>query len=63
MQRTLITKHLRHSVILKDVSDSELRSYAEVARVERINQGKYLYKKGDASDVFYIIAVDRKSVV
>ncbi len=63
MQRTLITKHLRHSVILKDVSDSELRSYAEVARVERINQGKYLYKKGDASDVFYIIAVGEVELI
>ncbi len=63
MQQALIEKYLQHSVIFKDISDSELVSYAKIARVEILEQGKYLYRKGDPSDVFYIIAIGEVELI
>ena len=63
MQQSLITKYLQHSVIFKDVSDSELIPYTKIARVEIIEHGNYLYRKGDPSDVFYIIAVGEAELI
>lgn len=63
MQQALITKYLQHSVLFKDVSESEIIPYSKIARVEIIEHGNYLYRKGDPSDVFYIIAIGQAELI
>ncbi|PHR30163.1 MAG: hypothetical protein COA36_01910 [Desulfotalea sp.] len=57
MKRDVIVEHLSQSLLFKDASVSEVVSFAEVARVQIISEGEYIYKKGDTSDIFYVIAV------
>lgn len=63
MKRDLITKNLQRSILFQDVSASELSSHAELARVLIIHQGQYVYREGDASEAFYIIAIGKAELV
>ena len=57
MKRDVIVEHLSQSLLFKDATASEITSFADVARVQIVSEGTYIYKKGDLSEIFYIIAV------
>ncbi len=57
MKRDVIVEYLSQSILFKDASVSEIVSFAEVARVQIISVGDYVYNEGDPSDIFYVIAV------
>lgn len=63
MRREDIVKNLQKSVLFKDASESEIKSIAQVARVQVISEGEHVYKQGDTSDVFYILAVGEAELV
>ncbi len=56
MKRELIARHLQRSLLFSGSSTSELASFAEVARVQIVPEGQYVYRQGEASEIFYIIA-------
>ncbi len=57
MKREVIAEHLQRSVLFKDATAAEIESFSQVARVQIIPEGQYVYRKGDASEVFYVIAM------
>mgnify|MGYP001340838879 CR=1 FL=1 len=57
MNRENIAQHLARSVLFKEATANEIETFAEVARVQIISEGEYVYQKGDPSDVFYVIAM------
>ena len=63
MKRDVIVDHLSQSLLLKDASGSEISSFAEVARVQIVSEGDYVYEKGDPSEIFYVIAVGEVELV
>ena len=63
MKRDVIVEHLNQSVLFKDASASEIVSFAQVARVQIVAEGDYVYKKGDPSEIFYVIAVGEVELV
>lgn len=63
MKREDIAENLRQSILFKDVTSSEIESYAGGARVQIFQEGQYVYRQGEASDVFYILAVGEAELV
>lgn len=57
MRREDIAKNLQRSVLFKDASVAEVNNVAQVARVQIVSEGEYVYNQGDSSEVFYILAV------
>lgn len=57
MKREVIAEHLQRSILFRDATAAEIASFAQVARVEIVPEGQYVYRKGDASEVFYVIAM------
>ncbi len=63
MKREVIAQNLQRSLLFKDATPAELVSFAEVARVEIIPEGEYVYLQGDASEVFFVIAMGDAELV
>lgn len=63
MKREVIAEHLQRSILFKDATAAEIASFAQVARVQIVPEGQYVYRKGDASEVFYVIAVGEAELV
>jgi len=63
MRREVIAKHLEQSILFKDTSSPEIANIAEVARVEVIQEGGHVYKGGDSSEIFYIIAMGEAELI
>ncbi len=63
MKRDVIIEHLSQSILFKDASASEIVSFAQVARVQIVSEGDYVYNEGDPSDIFYVIAVGDAELV
>ncbi len=63
MKREIIAENLQHSLLFKDATAGELASYAEVARVQIVPEGQYVYRQGDISEVFYVIAMGEAELV
>ncbi len=63
MKRETIAENLRRSLLFADVTDAELASFAAVARVQILPEGQYVYRQGDASEVFYVIATGEAELV
>ena len=63
MKREVIAEHLQRSILFKDATVAEIASFAQVARVEIIPEGEYVYQKGDASEVFYVIAMGEAELI
>lgn len=63
MKREIIAQNLQHSLLFKDATAAELASYAEVARVQIVPEGQFVYRQGDVSEVFYIIAMGEAELV
>lgn len=57
MNRETIAQNLGRSILFKDATGHELEAFAEVARVQIIPEGEYVYRQGDPSEVFYVIAM------
>ncbi len=56
MKREIIAQHLQRALLFRDTTPAELDSFSAVARVQTIAEGSYVYRQGDASEVFFIIA-------
>jgi transcriptional regulator with AAA-type ATPase domain/polyferredoxin len=63
LKRELITKTLRSSILFQDATASELSSIADFARLQNIPLGQYVYREGDASEMFYVIAMGKAELV
>ncbi len=63
MKREVIAQNLRQSILFKDASGAEVESYAGAARVQIIAEGQYVYRQGDASEVFFVIATGEAELV
>lgn len=63
MNRESIARYLQHTVLFQDGSAAELASHAELARVQNIRQGHYVYRKGDNSETFYVIARGKAELI
>jgi transcriptional regulator with AAA-type ATPase domain len=63
MRREIIAQNLQRSLLFKDATPAELVSFSEVARVQIIAEGEYVYRQGDDSDVFYVIAMGEAELV
>ncbi len=57
MKREDIALNLQKSLLFKDATVAEIEGYAGGARVQIFAEGQYVYQKGDASEVFFVIAV------
>lgn len=57
MKREVIAEHLQRSILFRDATAAEIASFAQVARVQIVPEGQYVYRKGDVSEVFYVIAM------
>jgi transcriptional regulator with AAA-type ATPase domain len=56
MKREVIAQNLHSALLFKEATNAELSSFAEVARVQSISEGQYVYRQGDVSEVFFVIA-------
>jgi transcriptional regulator with AAA-type ATPase domain/ferredoxin len=56
MNKEVIEQNLQRSILFQDINTSELAAFSEVCRIQLVPEGKYVYRQGDVSDVFYIIA-------
>jgi transcriptional regulator with AAA-type ATPase domain/polyferredoxin len=63
MRRDIIAQHLEQSILFKETSTSEIANFAEVARVEVVQEGGYVYRVGDVSEIFYIIAMGEAELI
>lgn len=63
MRREIIAQNLQRSLLFKDATPAELASFSEVARVQIIAEGEYVYRQGDDSEVFYVIAMGEAELV
>lgn len=63
MRREDIAFNLRQSILFRDVTDTEIESYVGGARVLTVHEGQYVYRQGDASDVFFIIVAGTVELV
>jgi NAD-dependent dihydropyrimidine dehydrogenase PreA subunit len=57
MKREAIAQYLKRSVLFSEATTGELERFAEVARVQIVSAGQYIYHQGDPSEVFYVIAL------
>ena len=57
MRREDIAQNLRRSLLFKDATASEIETYVGAARVQIFQEGQFVYRQGEASDVFYILAM------
>lgn len=56
MKREAIAQNLQRSILFQEASEAELATFAEVARVQTVPEGQYVYRQEDTSEVFYVIA-------
>jgi len=56
MNKEQIEQSLQRSILFRDVDASDLAAFSEVCRIQTIPAGGYVYRQGEASEVFYIIA-------
>lgn len=63
MRRDVIAQHLGRSVLFEEATANELEAFAEVARVQIVPEGQYVYKKGDESEVLYVIAMGEAELI
>ena len=63
MKREEIALNLRRSLLFKDATVAEIESYVGGARVQIFQEGQYVYRQGDVSEVFFIIAMGEAELV
>lgn len=57
MKKELIEQNLQRSILFQDIASSEISAFSEVSRVQIVPEGEFAYRQGDASEVFYVIAM------
>ncbi len=57
MKPELVRKNLQKSILFKDASEEEVRGFAEASFISIVPKGEFVYRQGDASDTFYVIAL------
>ncbi len=57
MRKDLIEKNLQRSILFRDIGASELATFSEVCRIQIVSEGEFVYRQGDPSEVFYVIAI------
>ena len=63
MKREIIAQHLQSAFLFKDTTAGELTAFSEVARVQSVAEGQYVYRQGDVSEVFFVIATGEAELV
>lgn len=63
MKREIIAQHLESAFLFKDTTSGELTAFSEVARVQTVAEGQYVYRQGDVSEVFFVIATGEAELV
>jgi len=63
MRREDIAQNLRRSLLFKEATASEIETYVGAARVQIFQEGRFVYRQGEASDVFYILAMGEAELV
>ncbi len=63
MKREDIALNLQRSLLFQDATAAEVESYVGGARVQIFSEGAYVYRQGDTSEVFFIIAVGEVELV
>lgn len=63
MNKQQIVQSLKQSVLFFNVSSTELEKYAEVCRIQVISEGEYVYRQGDESSVFFVIALGEAELI
>lgn len=56
MKKDHIAHYLHHSVLFRQVTKSDLETLADFCQVEIIPEGEYVYRQGEESSKFYLIA-------
>ncbi len=56
MKKQLIVEHLQHSILFMEANRSDLETYADSCRIQIFQEGDYVYKQGDTSGLFYVVA-------
>ncbi len=63
MNKGHIQQSLQRSILFRDVDASDLAAFSEVCRVQTVPAGRYVYRQGEASEVFYIIACGEAEMI
>lgn len=57
MKQELVQKNLQHSILFKEASEDEIRGFAEASFITIIPKGDFVYREGEESDTFFVIAL------
>lgn len=63
MKKEIIEQNLQRSILFKDIGAPELATFSEVCRIQIIPEGDFVYRQGDESEVFYVIAMGEAEMV
>ncbi|CAG36014.1 sigma 54-interacting transcriptional regulator [Desulfotalea psychrophila] len=63
MKKESIEKHLQCSVLFQDLSPEEIGRCSEMAMVEIVPMGEYVYRQGGQTDLLYLVAVGEAELV
>jgi len=63
MRREDIAKSLERALLFRDATTEEIASYVGGARAQIFSEGQYVYRQGDASGIFYVIAIGEAELV
>ncbi len=55
MKKQQIAEHLRHAILFADIQRSDLEKLADSCRIQIVQEGEYVYRQGDPSNLFFII--------
>jgi transcriptional regulator with AAA-type ATPase domain/polyferredoxin len=63
MKKEIIEQNLQRSILFQDIGLPELATFSEVCRIQIIPEGEFVYRQGDESEVFYVIAMGEAEMV
>ena len=56
MNKERILEYLKNSLLFQEVNQTQLEKFADMCRIQIVPEGEYVYRQGDLSDAFYLIA-------
>ena len=63
MKKQLIVQNLQQMMLFQQVGTAELEKLAEVCRTQIISEGEYVYRQGDESTTFYLVALGEVELI
>lgn len=63
MRREDIALNLQKSILFRDATAEEIATYVGAARVQIFSEGQCVYRQGDDSTIFYVIAIGEAELV